>query len=220
MKMKISHIIATTTPMVKKNVITASMLLLLLGISDYPAAAASLHEDKAVTHTQTAPITVAHIQIVSSLPFEDVRKNLEANLPKLDAAIIRALREGDHSRGADYEKEGPELSIFLEREHGLLLQIWGKPGKVVQYEIGNLATAVKMVRYHLAAALYAPLRVVLYANDEGKGVFEYNKPSSLFGQNGDAKILEVAYGLDAVIEKVLLKAATGEQSGQQTSKGK
>ena len=210
MKMKISHIIATTTPMVKKNVITASILLLLLGISDYPATAANLHEDKAVTHTQTAPITVTHIRIVSDQPFQDVRRNLEAVLPKLDAAIFRALREGDHSRVDDYEKNGPELSIFLEREHGLLLQIWGKPGKVVQYEIGNPATAVKMVRYQLAAALYAPLRVVLYENDEGKGVFEYDKPSSLFGQNGDARILEVAYRLDAAIEKVLLKAASGE----------
>ena len=210
MKMKISHIIATTTPMVKKNVVTVSMLLLLLGISDYPAAGASLHEDKAVTHTQTAPITVTHIRIVSDQPFQDVRRNLEAVLPKLDAAIFRALREGDHSRVDDYEKNGPELSIFLEREHGLLLQIWGKPGKVVQYEIGNPVTAVKMVRYQLAAALYAPLRVVLYENDEGKGVFEYDKPSSLFGQNGDARILEVAYRLDAAIEMVLLKAASGE----------
>lgn len=188
------------------------MLLLLLGISNFPAAAATSHEDKAVTHIQTAQITVTHIQIVSSLPFEDVRQNLETDLPKLDADIFRALREGDHSRVADYEKDGPGLSIFLEREHGLLLQIWGKPGKVVQYEIGNPVTAVKMVRFQLAGALYAPLRVVLYANDEGKGVFEYDKPSSLFGQNGDAKILEVAYGLDALIEKVLLIAATGKQS--------
>ena len=49
----------------------------------------------------------------------------------------------------------------------------------------------------------------------GGGSAEYEKPSSLFGQNGDARILEVAYRLDVSIEKALLKAATGDQPSQQ-----
>jgi len=34
-----------------------------------------------------------------------------------------------------------------------------------------------MTRYRLSAALYAPLRVVLFADEQGRGVFEYDKPS-------------------------------------------
>ena len=36
-----------------------------------------------------------------------------------------------------------------------------------------------MTRYELGAALYAPLRVVLFEDERGKGVFEYDKPPSL-----------------------------------------
>jgi len=155
---------------------------------------------------------VQHIRIVSDQSFEDVRKNLETDLPKLDVSIFGALSKGDHDRAADYEKNGPALSIFLVREHGLLLQIFGKPGKSVQYEIGNPMTAIKMTHSQLAAALYVPLRVVLYADENGKGVFEYEKPSSLLSKYDDARVLEVAYGLDALIEKALCNAATEKQS--------
>ena len=51
----------------------------------------------------------------------------------------------------------------------------------MQYEIGNPLTASKMTRHQFAAALYAPLRVVLFEDEQGKGIFEYDKPSSFFG---------------------------------------
>jgi hypothetical protein len=50
-----------------------------------------------------------------------------------------------------------------------------------RYEIGNPLTASKITRHQLAAALYAPLRVVLYDDADGRGIFEYDKPSSPFG---------------------------------------
>src|SRR5215469_5455604 len=59
------------------------------------------------------------------------------------------------------EREGPELAIFLFRDHGGLLKTIGRANKAVQSEIGNPLTASKMTRHQLAAALYAPLRVVL-----------------------------------------------------------
>jgi uncharacterized protein (DUF302 family) len=48
----------------------------------------------------------------------------------------------------------------------------------VQYEIGNPLTASKMTRHQLPAALYAPLRVVLFEDEHGRGIFEYDRPSS------------------------------------------
>jgi len=49
-----------------------------------------------------------------------------------------------------------------------------------------------MTRYQLPAALYAPLRVVLFEDEQGRGIFEYDKPSSYFGQYGDERVTEVA----------------------------
>jgi uncharacterized protein (DUF302 family) len=63
-----------------------------------------------------------------------------------------------------------------------LLQIAGKRQNALQYDIGNPLTASKMTRHQLPAALYAPLRVVLFEDEQGKGIFEYDKPLSFFGQ--------------------------------------
>jgi hypothetical protein len=64
-----------------------------------------------------------------------------------------------------------------------------------------------MTRHRLAAALYPPIRVVLYEDDNGLGVFEYDQPSSTFGQFDDEQVSVVARGLDAALERVLVGAA-------------
>jgi uncharacterized protein (DUF302 family) len=64
-----------------------------------------------------------------------------------------------------------------------------------------------MTQHQLPAALYAPFRVVLYENDDGRATFEYDQPSSLFGQFGDERVTAVARGLDDAIARVLREAA-------------
>ncbi len=99
------------------------------------------------------------------------------------------------------------MSIFEERDHGSLLQVWGYRRDALQYEIGNPLTASQMTRYRLSAALYAPLRVVLFEDEQGRGVFEYDKPSSFFGQYGDAQVTEMGRYLDVALEAALREAA-------------
>jgi uncharacterized protein (DUF302 family) len=152
-------------------------------------------------------IAVEHIRISSRRPFGEVRRKLEGIVPKLDTGIAEVLRSGDQERAKIYEDTGPRLSIFEERDHGSLLQIWGRRRNAVQYEIGNPLTASKMTRHQLPAALYAPLRVVLFEDEQGRGIFEYDRPSSFFGQYGDEGVTEVGRYLDATLEAVLRKVA-------------
>jgi uncharacterized protein (DUF302 family) len=77
----------------------------------------------------------------------------------------------------------------------------------VQYEIGNPLIASKMTRHQLPAALYAPLRVVLFEDEQGRGIFEYDRPSSFFSQYGDEGVTEVGRYLDATLAAVLRNAA-------------
>ena len=65
-----------------------------------------------------------------------------------------------------------------------------------------------MTQHRLPASLYAPLRIVLYENEAGHAAFEYDLPSSLFGQFGDERVTAVARELDASLEGVLVKAAS------------
>ena len=63
-------------------------------------------------------IAVEHIRISSGRPFAQVRRKLEDTVPRLDTGIAEALDNGDQKRAKDYEENGPELSIFGERDHG------------------------------------------------------------------------------------------------------
>jgi uncharacterized protein (DUF302 family) len=156
--------------------------------------------------TSTA-VNVEHIKIASQRPFAEVRAAIETSVPKLDTHIATALREGDTGRARDYDECGPALSIFQQRDHGSLLEIAGHRRNAIQYDIGNPLTASKMTRYALGAALYAPLRVVLYEDQNGNGVFEYDRPSSFFGQFSDERVTEVGLYLDTALETVLRDAA-------------
>jgi hypothetical protein len=157
-------------------------------------------------------IHVEHIKIETAKPFAEVKAALEELVPPLDPTIPEALRQGDMGRAKEALQRGPELAIYSARDHGGLLRIAGLARKAVQYELGNALTATRMTQHRLPASLYAPLRVVLYENEAGHAVFEYDRPSSLFGQFGDERVTAVARELDATLERVLAQAVhSGEQ---------
>jgi uncharacterized protein (DUF302 family) len=152
-------------------------------------------------------IEVEHIRIESAKSFADVRAALERNVPQLDPTLLKVLADGDVERANREKEQGPELFIFQVLDHGALLAIAGKARNALQYEIGNPLTAMLMTRHRLSAALYAPIRVVLYENDGGHGVFEYDQPSTTFGQFGDERVTVVARGLDEALKRALVEAA-------------
>jgi hypothetical protein len=151
-------------------------------------------------------LQVEHIKIETTKKFADVAAALERSIPQLDPAIREALANGDEQRATELERGAP-LFVFLRRDHGALLQVVGRPRKALQYEIGNPHTASKMTRHRLPAGLYAPLRVFLYEDENGGSVFEYDKPSSLFGQFDDEQVTAVARGLDDALGLALRRAA-------------
>jgi uncharacterized protein (DUF302 family) len=142
----------------------------------------------------------------STKGFAEVRTSLERSVPKLDENINQLIASGEVEQLRQKLEEGPELAIFLFRDHGSLLKVAGRARNAVQYDIGNPLTASKMTRHKLGAGLYAPLRVLLYADESGGSVFEYDKPTTLFGQFEDPDVLAVARGLDAALEHALQHA--------------
>ena len=157
-------------------------------------------------------VQIEHVRIEAPQPFEAVKAALEDLLPPVDPAVPEALRQGAIERAKEARRRGPELAIFSARDHGGLLRIADLARKVVQYEISNPLTATRMSQHHLPASLYAPLRVVLYENEAGHAVFEYDRPSSLFDQFGDERVTAVARELDASLERVLAQAVhSGEE---------
>jgi uncharacterized protein (DUF302 family) len=62
-----------------------------------------------------------------------------------------------------------------------------------------------MTQHDIRAGLYAPLRVLIYEDDERKTCVEYDRPSSVFGQFRNAKVTRVAAMLDRKLEQLVDK---------------
>jgi len=152
-------------------------------------------------------IQIEHVTIESRKGFDAVKAALESSLPQFDASVLILLRYGESARAKKELERTPGLAIFLSRDHGGLLQIVAQRKKALQYEIGNPLTASRMTQYRLPAALYAPVRVLLYENSQDHAVFEYDKPSSVFRQFDDERVTAVARELDQELEYVLREAA-------------
>jgi uncharacterized protein (DUF302 family) len=152
-------------------------------------------------------INVDHVQISCARPFAEVWATLQKDAPALDPQLAQDLTAARTDAIAERRANGPKLWLFLTRDHGALLAAEDRRERALQLEIGNPLTAERMTRRHLGAALYAPLRVVLYQDAQGRAVFEYDLPSSLFGQFGDPEIAAVGQELDEELEKLLLNAA-------------
>jgi uncharacterized protein (DUF302 family) len=157
--------------------------------------------------TSVATATVEHVTIRSSHSFAAVRAALETLVPRLDDGFLTLLRLGLTDRARQELEAAAPLSIFGKRDHGALLAIAGLERRAIQYDIGNPLTASLMTRHKVSAALYAPIRVLLRESSEGEVAFEYDRPTSTFGQFGDDRVDIVARKLDETLQDVLQKAA-------------
>ena len=154
-------------------------------------------------------LLVEHVRIDSAKPYLESRAALET-LPRFDERIRAHLQHGDIERVKTELRtiQGDAgLVIFSIATHGDWLQILSGRRHVVQYVIGNVLVSTQMTQHELAAGLYAPLRIVLYENRAGTSTFEYDRPSSLFGQYGNEDVTAVARELDQKIYGALINAA-------------
>ena len=157
-----------------------------------------------------AKVTIEHVHVETEKPFGEVAAALEARMGKFDPIVLEEL-----GRGADPESvrarlegmAGPSgFMLFGTQNHGALLRLARQERKAVQYVVGNPLFAFQMTQHDIRASLYAPLRVLLYENGEGKTCVEYDRPSSLFGQFGKANVTEVAAMLERKLEQLVAEA--------------
>jgi hypothetical protein len=152
-------------------------------------------------------VAIEHCAMECRRSFDEVHRAVLANVPQLKHELWDMLVRADTAKIELARREWPKLWLFLVRNHGELTAADGLRAKAMQYEIGNPLTAERMTRRVLAAGLYAPLRVMLYEDSEGHAWFEYDRPSTLFGQFGDDRVAAVGRELDAELEAVLEQAA-------------
>lgn len=154
-------------------------------------------------------IRVLHRTLAIDADFETFIGALEKILghlpPDIQQDIIQRPQVAEERLKAAEGAQG--LMIFLVLDHGAALNMVGARTNAKQYLIGNPLTAIQMSQHDIRAALYAPLRVLVYEQKAGRTTVEYDQPSSLFGQFGREDVRRVALTLDAKLERALAQAA-------------
>ena len=155
-------------------------------------------------------ITVEHVRVQADKPFDKVSKAFEQQLGQFNPEVSKWLAAGEDAEKVRAKIEamaGPSgFMLFTTSDHGELLRLAGQKKKAIQYVVGNPLIAMQMTQHDIRAGLYAPLRVLLYENEHGMTCVEYDQPSSLFGQFGNAKVTDVASMLDRKMEQLVAKA--------------
>src|SRR5258708_6967747 len=153
---------------------------------------------------------VDHVRLVTDKPFEVVSKAFERQLGRFDPDVYKSLAASGDTEGVRAKIEamaGPSgFMLFGTNDHGAPLRLAGQRRRAIQHVVGNPLFALQMTQHDIRASLYAPLRVLIYENEEGKTCVEYDRPSLLFGQFGDERISPTAAMLDKKLEALVTAA--------------
>jgi uncharacterized protein (DUF302 family) len=188
-------------------IVASTLSALVLGVNFHDQSGLASQGGNSMNVTR---ITVDHIQVVADKPFDQVLRSLEQQMGQFNPEVLKSLAAGEDTEKVRAKIEamvGPSgFMLFTTSDHGALLRLAGQKKKAIQYLVGNPLIAMQMTQHDIRASLYAPLRVLLYENKQGKTCVEYDRPSSLFGQFGNAKVTDVATGLDRKLEQLVARA--------------
>jgi uncharacterized protein (DUF302 family) len=161
---------------------------------------------------ETRAFLAQHVTLRTGAPFDGFVQKLEAQLGQHDpAAYFPLLTDPSQAKAVETavnaQLGSSGMMIFAMLEVGKLMALQDRPLKARQYLIGNSLFAFQMVRHDIRAGLYAPLRVLVFEDADGNAVVEYDRPTSMFGQLGDADIDAVAEMLDGKLADLLQAAS-------------
>ena len=158
----------------------------------------------------TTPITIEHIVIESNQPYEKVVGALEVRLgPAQNWAAIGQQAAAAHASWEQFTQEVEAhigtsgLTLFFKGDHSFLLSLVGKTSRATQYTIGNPLFATQMTRYMPEAALYAPLKLVVYEDKESRTFVAYDSFVSLLAQYQREEITQVARVVEQKLEALV-----------------
>ena len=158
-------------------------------------------DHRAVAHTMN------RIDIFTGLEFDGFVAAFEKAAPPFDRAGVQAIVERgggwDDVLGAAAINAPNDLMVYAKIDALPLLGLAGHTTKAVEYLLGNHTIAETMFRHDPKALLYAPLRLLIYADADGNAVFSMDQPSAAFGSLGIAEVTKVGESLDRKVVNLL-----------------
>jgi uncharacterized protein (DUF302 family) len=169
--------------------------------------------------SQTTRNIIEHISVTTNQPYDNVVAAFDARLgPAREWAAIIGQLLGAHASWQQVEETitaqigESGLALFFAVDHTPLLALAGKTSRAKQYAIGNPLLAVQMTRYVPEAALYAPLRLVVYENEGGQAIVAYDRFVSLIAQYQRPEMIDVAQEVERKLEALIAAASVANAS--------
>ena len=158
----------------------------------------------------TTPVVMDHVEIETSTPYQMVTSRLNGEVKRFDESYRTLLNENkiDELRAKLIQGLEPDgFMIHFVAEQGDLAALDGTRRQGNVYYLGNVIAAAQLTKVNFSAALYAPLRLNVYENAHGGTTFEYDKPSTQFGQFHNAEIDKVGQSLDDHLLRLIKKVS-------------
>lgn len=138
----------------------------------------------------------------------------EQFIDKLESTLTRIKPEDFNDLAKDPEKAklhlegltgGDNLTILGSRPHGSLLKMVGIESKATTYDIGNPLLVLNMTRNDIRVALYTPIRVLVYEDNNRQAFAAYDLPSFTLAQFQNDPIIKTTELLDVLFDKLIRK---------------
>ena len=154
---------------------------------------------------------VAHsmnrVDVSTGVEYDDFIARFERAAPPFDPASVAEIVE----RGGSWDEvlaaaaiNAPnDLMVYAKIDALPLMCLAGHTTKAAEYLLGNHTIAETMFRHDPRALLYAPLRLLIYADADGKAVLSMDQPSLAFGSLGIADVTKVGEDLDRKMANLL-----------------
>jgi hypothetical protein len=151
--------------------------------------------------------TMNRIDIFTGFEFDAFIVSFEQAAPPFDrASVVEIVAHGgnwDDVLAAAAINAPNDLMVYAKIDALPLLGLAGHTTKAAEYLLGNHTIAETMFRHDPKALLYAPLRLLIYADADGNAVFSMDQPSAAFGSLGIAEVTKVGESLDRKVVNLL-----------------
>jgi uncharacterized protein (DUF302 family) len=165
----------------------------------------------ATSDAQRIPFGGVRVRFDSDKTFDELRDALLADIGAEPAQItdLQALADHDWDAfAADVRRQaGPSDFMLMHLiDHTLWLSTAGVERKALRVILGNPLIAITMIRHDIAAALFAPVELLLTDEPDNRSSLTYVQPSSLMVVEENPPLRAAALILDdklaALAEKV------------------
>jgi Domain of unknown function DUF302 len=149
-------------------------------------------------------------------PYEAAVRRYEELVPAVDLPRFGQL--GTWDAVVELAAINAPLGFMIYWKTDVTAIMAGSPSgwKCTEYLMGNHVIAERMFHHDPSAMLHAPLRTVIYADQDGDTQLAIDQPSSLFLSYHNPAITEVGQHLDELVAGLLtaLKADVPRELGQ------